>query len=144
MTIIYFNYKKYFVFSMAALLAGTMLLSGCGKSARADNNADANKTADKTVEVTTARAEIRPVGSYLQATGSLLADDSSDVSSQVSGQVYATPVDTGVDTEEGGSMLRRTPSRSAPYSVPRAVSRGPASIATRPPNSDSTWSIEAR
>src|SRR4029078_11631331 len=105
-TIIYFNYKKYFVFSMAVLLAGTRLLSGSATSASAHNNADPNKTADKTVEVTTARAEIRPVGSYLQATGSLLADDSSDVSSQVSGQVYATPVDTGDFVSQGSVIIQ--------------------------------------
>ena len=47
------------------------------------------------MEVSTAAAEAREVPSFLEVTGSLAADESSDIAPEVSGQVVATPVDVG-------------------------------------------------
>ena len=69
-----------------------------------------------------------------------------DISSG-SGPSAVTP--SGVSSGPSGlsrSLVRVRASRTAVRAsrAVAAVSRGPASIATRPPNSDSTWSIDAR
>lgn len=107
MTNSYLNYTKSLTSgALGMILAAAVLLSGCGKSASADADANANKANDKTVTVAAAKAQTRPVGSYLQATGSLLADDSSDVASQVSGQVFATPIDVGAFVGQGAVIIQ--------------------------------------
>jgi multidrug efflux pump subunit AcrA (membrane-fusion protein) len=58
------------------------------------------------VTVTTARAIAREVPSYIQATGSLVAEESSDVAPQASGQVVATPVSVGAFVRQGTVLAR--------------------------------------
>src|ERR1051325_2197614 len=58
------------------------------------------------VAVTTARAESREVPSYVQATGSLVAEETSDVASQSSGQVVSTPVNVGAFVRQGDVVAR--------------------------------------
>ena len=58
------------------------------------------------VAVTTATAVTREVPSYFQATGSLIAEETSDVAPQVSGQVIATPVSVGAFVREGDVVVR--------------------------------------
>jgi RND family efflux transporter MFP subunit len=58
------------------------------------------------VAVTTARAVAREVPSYVQATGSLVAEETSDVASQASGQVVSTPVNVGAFVRQGDVVAR--------------------------------------
>jgi RND family efflux transporter MFP subunit len=58
------------------------------------------------VAVTTARAESREVPSYVQATGSLVAEETSDIASQASGQVVSTPVNVGAFVRQGDVIAR--------------------------------------
>ncbi|HWS89985.1 MAG TPA: efflux RND transporter periplasmic adaptor subunit [Pyrinomonadaceae bacterium] len=58
------------------------------------------------VAVTTARAESREVPSYVQATGSLVAEETSDIASQASGQVVSTPVNVGAFVRQGDVVAR--------------------------------------
>lgn len=58
------------------------------------------------VVVTTATAFAREVPSYIQATGSLVAEETSDVAPQASGQVVATPVGVGAFVRQGTVMAR--------------------------------------
>lgn len=90
--------------ALAITIAGAVILSGCGTSAATDANT--NTAADKSVAITTAQAELRPVGRYLQATGSLMADDTSQVASQVSGRVLSTPVDVGAFVTAGSVIIQ--------------------------------------
>jgi multidrug efflux pump subunit AcrA (membrane-fusion protein) len=70
--------------------------------------ADAPNAADATppVAVTTAKAVAREVPSYIQSTGSLVAEETSDVASQASGQVVATPVGVGAFVRQGDVIAR--------------------------------------
>ncbi|HJR06806.1 MAG TPA: efflux RND transporter periplasmic adaptor subunit [Pyrinomonadaceae bacterium] len=70
--------------------------------------ADAANAADATppVAVTTAKAIAREVPSYIQSTGSLVAEETSDVASQASGQVVATPVGVGAFVRQGDVIAR--------------------------------------
>lgn len=58
------------------------------------------------VNVTTATAVSREVPAYVQATGSLLADETSDIAPQVSGQVVSTPVGVGAFVRAGDTVAR--------------------------------------
>ena len=99
----------------ALLLAASLGAAACGRS---ESKADA-KAGDETPRkgrgmeaeapafaVTVARAEAREVPSYLQATGSLTADETSDVAPQVAGQIVATPVNVGAFVRQGDVLVR--------------------------------------
>jgi multidrug efflux pump subunit AcrA (membrane-fusion protein) len=79
------------------------------------------------VTVTTAQAVAREVPSYVQASGSLIADETSDVASQISGQVVATPVGVGAFVRQGTVIARlndrdaRLRLRQAQSSVQQAI-----------------------
>lgn len=95
-----------------ATLAGCVLLAslivgGCGKVDSKPKPSENGKAAsDSAIAVTTTKAVAREVPSYLQATGSLLADETSDVAPQVSGQVIATPVNVGAFVRQGAVIAR--------------------------------------
>lgn len=98
-----------------ATLAGCLLLAaliagGCGKANSKPSAAESarGKTApnESAIVVTTTKAVAREVPSYIQATGSLLADETSDVAPQVSGQVAATPVNVGAFVRTGAVIAR--------------------------------------
>ena len=96
------------------MLALALLLAGCGRSeskanakAANGNEAPAGTTAEAApVAVSTAKAVSREVPSYIQATGSLIAEESSDVAPQTSGQVVATPVGVGAFVKQGETIAR--------------------------------------
>lgn len=96
-----------------AVLCGTLvllpLLEACGKKNNSNANGAANSATAaqaKTVEVTTAQAVSRQVPSFIQATGTLVADEQSDIAPQTSGQVIATPVDVGAFVSQGDVIAR--------------------------------------
>ena len=101
---------------LAVVLAGA---TSCGRSASkadAKGGARGEEGANKggagnvpeaaPVAVTTAKAEAREVPSYIQSTGSLVAEETSDVASQASGQVVATPVGVGAFVRQGDVIAR--------------------------------------
>lgn len=107
------------VASLLCLTAACVLfVSACGRS---ESSAAAAKGGGKKggeartgepaetappVAVNTARAESREVPSYVQATGSLVAEETSDVASQASGQVVSTPVGVGAFVRQGDVVAR--------------------------------------
>jgi RND family efflux transporter MFP subunit len=89
---------------------------GCGRS---ESKADAKGGSEKggareeraasdapAVAVTTAQAVAREVPSFFQVTGSLTADEVSDIAPQASGQVIATPVGVGAFVRQGDIVAR--------------------------------------
>lgn len=101
--------------SLAALLIAAVLAAttaGCGsgnKSESAERGSQAGTASAaeaQPVEVATAAAEAREVPSFLEVTGSLAADESSDIAPEVSGQVVATPVDVGAFVNAGAVIAR--------------------------------------
>ncbi len=107
----------------AALLGAVLVISlfgaACGRSESKANSKETTKVettvssgapgtteAAPAVVVTTATAIAREVPSYIQATGSLIADETSDVASQASGQVVATPVNVGAFVRQGSVIAR--------------------------------------
>ncbi|HVF57458.1 MAG TPA: efflux RND transporter periplasmic adaptor subunit, partial [Pyrinomonadaceae bacterium] len=97
------------------VLAATLFGAACGRSesradakgnARENGGRDAGKSETPPVAVTTAVAVAREVPAYIQATGSLIADETSDVASQTSGQVVSTPVGVGAFVRQGDVIAR--------------------------------------
>jgi multidrug efflux pump subunit AcrA (membrane-fusion protein) len=99
----------------------------CGACGRSESKADAagggdakgggaargaggpNEAAQPVVAVTVAKASAREVPSYIQATGSLVADETSNVAPNTSGQVIATPVNVGAFVRQGDVIARLDP-----------------------------------
>lgn len=96
--------------ALAALLLSALFLGGCGtarsKAKPGENARGKSSVAESTIVVTTTKAVAREVPAYIQATGSLLADETSDVAPQVSGQVVATPVSVGAFVRQGTVIAR--------------------------------------
>lgn len=98
------------------LLVVSLLSSACSRSnsqangqetKRGGSNAGAAEAAEVTaVQVTTVRAEARSVPSYIEATGSLTANETSNVAPQTSGQVASTPVSVGAYVRQGTVIAR--------------------------------------
>ena len=63
--------------------------------------------------------ETRELTKFIEATGSLAADEASDVASQVSGQVIATPVDVGAFVTSG-TIIARLDDRDARLKLQQA------------------------
>jgi multidrug efflux pump subunit AcrA (membrane-fusion protein) len=106
------------------VLAAAFLCGACGRSeskADAAGGGDAkggraargaggaNEAAQPVVAVTVAKASAREVPSYIQATGSLVADETSNVAPNTSGQVISTPVNVGAFVRQGDVIARLDP-----------------------------------
>jgi len=89
--------------SGAAVIVVAALAAGCRGSEPVDTaKAEARQPVDVHVAVVVGRDE--PV--TLQATGSFLPDEASDVASEVSGRVLTTPVDVGQFVRRGAVLVR--------------------------------------
>ena len=91
------------------LLTLSLLAASCGRSGSKAESAGPGKSGKKDVSVvavTTAKALAREVPSYIQSTGSLVADETSDVATEVSGQVISTPVNVGAFVRQGVVIAR--------------------------------------
>lgn len=97
------------------LLAVSLLSSACSRSGsqsskdrqdKGNESGTAQAAEVKPVQVTTVKAETRTVPSFVEATGSLVANESSDVAPQTSGQVAATPVNVGAFVRQGEVIAR--------------------------------------
>lgn len=99
--------------------------SGRGGRGGGDGGGDTPEGAP--VTITTGKATAREVPAYIQASGSLIADETSDIAPQVSGQVIATPVGVGAFVRQGTVIARlndrdaRLRLRQAQASVSQAI-----------------------
>lgn len=104
-------------FTACLLVALLVLAAGCSRSGTKQGTRTTTTTTTTStgaaeaadapaVAVTTARVEVREVPSFIQATGSLTANESSDVAPQTSGQVISTPVNIGAFVRQGAVIAR--------------------------------------
>jgi multidrug efflux pump subunit AcrA (membrane-fusion protein) len=85
------------------LLAAALITAGCGSKKPA---AGVEAAETKRVAVRVAPAEEKTVPLTIQATGSFVADESSDVAPKVAGRIAATPVDAGAFVKAGQVIVR--------------------------------------
>lgn len=94
--------------SLAILLSGLLLLAtSCGGSKANVRNDDTNAaTQPAVVDVTTAPAIMRELPRFFEATGSLTADEQTDVAPSMSGKVVAVGVELGSYVKRGQMIVR--------------------------------------
>jgi multidrug efflux pump subunit AcrA (membrane-fusion protein) len=99
------------IFTSCALIIVALLAAACSSSNSNANNRSAKSEAGtaqsadaQTIPVTTAHAEARDVPSTIEATGSLAANETSNVAPQTSGQVASTPVNIGAFVRQGQTI----------------------------------------
>src|ERR1700730_18058818 len=104
-------------------LLSIFLLLGLGACQRAETSASTaaatGKAAVQTPAVTTIRATAREVSATVQATGSFVAHDSSDVAPNEAGIIIATLVDVG-DFVQQGQVIARLDDRDAKLRLDQA------------------------
>jgi RND family efflux transporter MFP subunit len=96
------------IISLAFVLAALSLFAlACGGSKAQSNTKQANASAaPAAVDVTTAPAISRDLPRFFEATGSLAADEQTDVAPAVGGKVVAVGVDLGSFVERGAMLVR--------------------------------------
>jgi RND family efflux transporter MFP subunit len=88
----------------AGLFLGLALIAtGCGTKKEV---ATVSAAEAKPVAINVAAAEAKTVPLTIQATGSFVADEASDVAPKVAGRIAATPVDAGAFVKEGQVIVR--------------------------------------
>jgi multidrug efflux pump subunit AcrA (membrane-fusion protein) len=91
----------------ASLLAAVCAwAAACGGSRAESNKKDNANSAPAAVEVTTAPAVLRQLPRYIEATGSLAADEQTDVAPTVAGRVVEIGVDLGSYVQAGQVLAR--------------------------------------
>ncbi|HEX8070636.1 MAG TPA: efflux RND transporter periplasmic adaptor subunit [Pyrinomonadaceae bacterium] len=93
---------------LALVLAAVALtFAACGGSrGQAQPKAATSPTPVQAVQVTTAAAIVRELPRFIEATGSLAADEQTDVAPTVSGKVTAVGVDLGSFVQKGAVLVR--------------------------------------
>ncbi len=92
---------------LVALLSLALLIGACsGSKAQSNKTANANAQAPQVVEVTTSPAIQRQLPRFLEATGSLAADEQTEVAPAVSGKVVSVGVDLGTFVQQGTVLVR--------------------------------------
>ena len=100
-----FNFKNSLT---ALLLAASLWTAACGGGSRAESKQEgaAATPTPEVVDVTTAPAVMRQLPRFTEATGSLAADEQTDVSPQVGGRIAEIYVDLGSYVQRGQTIAR--------------------------------------
>ncbi len=101
--------RKFLMFSMGAFLGiSNLMLGACAfnRTESADKKALSPGTEFNPIAVSTAVAEAHQVPLYTEATGSFVAEESSNVAPLTSGRVTETPVEVGARVEKGQVIAR--------------------------------------
>lgn len=103
---------KFFYLALTSLaVVGVATFSGCGASANT-STANAN-TETAVVDVTTEAATIKPIPTYVEATGSLASDAQTDVAPAVAGKIVEVNFDIGSYVNQGDVLVRLDPRDAA-------------------------------
>jgi multidrug efflux pump subunit AcrA (membrane-fusion protein) len=89
------------------LIVAAIATAACGGTSRGEGRGNSNtEDAGPTVSITVAKTEARNVPAYIQATGSLIADEQSDVAPKVAGKVANVAVDVGDFVSQGAVIAK--------------------------------------
>ncbi|MEO5860406.1 MAG: efflux RND transporter periplasmic adaptor subunit [Pyrinomonadaceae bacterium] len=98
--------RSFFWISLIVLILAAGLISGCSGNSAAATNANAQPAI---VDVTTEAAIIKPIPTYLEATGNLASDAQTDVAPNVSGKIIEVNFDIGSYVSQGDVLVRLDP-----------------------------------
>jgi RND family efflux transporter MFP subunit len=91
-----------FILTILSIFVTTIGLAGCRASANTSNNV----AEPAIVDVTTARADVRQIPTYFEATGSLASDAQTDVAPAVGGKIVQVNFDVGGYVQKGDVLVR--------------------------------------
>ncbi len=122
--------------TVAFALAAFMIFAACGngdKSANSANRKGGSKTGEASasenpIQITTAKVEAREVAAFIQATGSLAAQETSDVAPKVAGKVVNVSANVG-DFVGQGSVIAKIDDEDARQRLAQAQAGVKQSIA---------------
>lgn len=124
---IHFSFSSLSVRTIAAVLSFCLVAAGCSTTRSAENQTESNSTQEGPIAITVGRSEAREVPAYIQATGSLVADEVSNIAPKVAGKVANIAVNVGQFVQQGDLIARiddrdaRLELASAEASVKQAV-----------------------
>lgn len=96
--------NRYRSFTATLILAAITFSAACGSRQAANANSSGNEA--KIVDVTTARAEVRQLPTYFEATGNLAGDLQTDVAPVVGGKIVQVNFDVGSYVEKGSVLVK--------------------------------------
>ncbi len=88
---------------VALVVLASVGLTGCGASANTTANSN---TQPAVVDVQTVQAVIKPIPTYIEATGNLASDAQTDVAPAVSGKIAEVNFDIGTYVNQGDVLVR--------------------------------------
>jgi membrane fusion protein (multidrug efflux system) len=87
------------------LLTGPLVWTAC----TADGKTKDREAASATIAVTPVAAVEQPIARFIRVTGSLTAEERSDVAAETAGRVVSTPVERGSRVSQGAELVRVSP-----------------------------------
>ncbi len=95
-------------FYFLAILCVSMFGAACGSGGAADarTSNSANSSEPPPIQITVSKSESRNVPAFIQATGSLLADETSNVAPKVAGKVANVTVNVGQFVAQGAEIAK--------------------------------------
>ena len=95
---------------LALAMIWGLVSSGCGTRANSGANANAEPPI---VDITTVRAVVRPIPTYIEATGNLASDAQTDVAPAVAGKIAEVNFEIGSYVTKGSVLVRLDPRDAA-------------------------------
>ena len=96
---------KQLFFIVTAVLVAAITQIGCGTAANSATAANANNQ-PTVVDVTSEAAVIKPIPTYVEATGNLASDAQTDVAPNVAGKIVEVNFDLGSYVQQGDVLVR--------------------------------------
>lgn len=94
--------RRFEVRAVAFLLCCQLIFAGCGGSGKGNRQGGDTVKEKQPISVTQAKVESRSIPAVIQATGSLVADESSGVAAKIAGKIVNVSTDVGRFIKEGG------------------------------------------
>lgn len=93
------------VFLATILSVTTLGFLGCGSKSASNANSNANNQ-PQIVDVATSQAVVKPIPTYIEATGNLASDEQTDVAPSVGGKIVEVNFDVGSYVTKGSVLVR--------------------------------------
>ena len=111
------------------LILTALLVSACSGDRAADRRGNANAESEiPAIAVTTAKVEARNVPAYIQATGSMIADETSRVAPKIAGKIANVSVNVG-DFITQGAVIAKIDDSDARHELAAAEARVKQAVA---------------
>src|SRR5215813_3971489 len=91
---------------LVSLIAAVSALAACSRSSGQANAAGTASPTPNVVQVSTAAAITRQLPQYFEGTGSLAANEQTDVAPETAGKVAAVGVDIGSSVRKGQMLVK--------------------------------------